>query len=249
MDIGVGRFLEKFEEYFGRKAMGVLLFLIFLAVTSVCLRLIYNFVDPIVSFARQNDWAGFGEYLRESLIPIVIGVLVLGLAVHILTLTASLIYKKFGRQREHKKIVAKITKEAKIEADRYIVEAENKLKSIERDVESVTDEHLKKLQDITSNHTKHLDEYEAIEGELRSIASATREICSSMIMALEQAESEVALGTLKQALRDNDLESFIKEHEDDDPGDLDKVEAVIKRSDQETGSSTRQTSSEASSDD
>lgn len=47
----------------------------------------------------------------------------------------------------------------------------------------------------------------------------------------------------------NDLESFIKEHEGDDPGDLDKVEAVIQRTIQESDSSAPQTSSKASSDD
>ena len=34
---------------------------------------------------------------------------------------------------------------------------------------------------------------------------------------------------LKKARKEDDLESFIKEHEDDDPGDLDKVEEVIRR--------------------
>lgn len=37
--------------------------------------------------------------------------------------------------------------------------------------------------------------------------------------------------TLKDAIKEDDLESFIKEHEDDDPGDLDKVEEVIRKSD------------------
>lgn len=40
--------------------------------------------------------------------------------------------------------------------------------------------------------------------------------------------------TLRDALKEDDLESFIKEHEDDNPGDLDKVEEVIRRSDQRT---------------
>ena len=55
--------------------------------------------------------------------------------------------------------------------------------------------------------------------------------------------------TLKQAIEDNDLESFISEHEDGPCGDLDKVEAVIRHADQETESSVPQTSSKASSDD
>ena len=37
--------------------------------------------------------------------------------------------------------------------------------------------------------------------------------------------------TLKKAIEENDLESFIKEHENDPEGDLDKVEEVIRRSD------------------
>lgn len=55
--------------------------------------------------------------------------------------------------------------------------------------------------------------------------------------------------TLREAIESKNLESFIKEHEDDPCGDLDKVEAVIRHSDQETESSTRQTSSKVSSDD
>lgn len=35
--------------------------------------------------------------------------------------------------------------------------------------------------------------------------------------------------TLRDALTEGDLESFIKEHEDDPEGDLDKVEEVIRR--------------------
>lgn len=55
--------------------------------------------------------------------------------------------------------------------------------------------------------------------------------------------------TLKDAIKEDDLESFITEHEDDPCGDLDKVEAVIRHADQETESSVPQTSSKASSDD
>mgnify|MGYP000170058600 CR=1 FL=1 len=55
--------------------------------------------------------------------------------------------------------------------------------------------------------------------------------------------------TLKAALDEGSLESFIKEHEADEPGDLDKVEAVIRRSDQETASEAHSASDEASSDD
>ena len=55
--------------------------------------------------------------------------------------------------------------------------------------------------------------------------------------------------SLKSAIRDNDLESFIKEHEKDDPGDLDKLDEVIRRSSQEKSSEARQSSREVSSDD
>jgi len=55
--------------------------------------------------------------------------------------------------------------------------------------------------------------------------------------------------TLSKALMSNDLESFIKEHETDASGDLDKVEAVIQRTIQESESSAPKTSSKASSDD
>lgn len=34
--------------------------------------------------------------------------------------------------------------------------------------------------------------------------------------------------TLREALEENDLESFIKEHEEDEPGDLDKVERALR---------------------
>ena len=54
---------------------------------------------------------------------------------------------------------------------------------------------------------------------------------------------------LKKAIEDNDLESFIKEHEKDEPGDLDKVDEVIRRTAQESGSEARPASRPASSDD
>ncbi len=49
--------------------------------------------------------------------------------------------------------------------------------------------------------------------------------------------------------RKNNLEDFIKEHESDPKGDLDKLDAVIKRPSQGTGKATRKASSEAASDD
>jgi hypothetical protein len=55
--------------------------------------------------------------------------------------------------------------------------------------------------------------------------------------------------TLKRAIEEGDLESFIKEHEADDHGDLDKVGEVIRRTIQESESEAPQSSSEASSDD
>lgn len=55
--------------------------------------------------------------------------------------------------------------------------------------------------------------------------------------------------TLKKAIEDDDLESFIEEHKDDPPGDEDKLEKVIRRSDRGTASSAPKTSSKASSDD
>ena len=54
---------------------------------------------------------------------------------------------------------------------------------------------------------------------------------------------------LRSAIQDNDLESFIKEHEADDHGDLDKVDEVIRRTIQESESEAPQSSSEASFDD
>ena len=55
--------------------------------------------------------------------------------------------------------------------------------------------------------------------------------------------------TLREARKQGKIESFIKDHENDDPGDLDKVEAIIQSATQESESSTPKTSSKASSDD
>lgn len=56
--------------------------------------------------------------------------------------------------------------------------------------------------------------------------------------------------TLRFAREKGDLKQFIAEHEQDAPGDLDKLDKAIReRSDQETASTTRGTSSPASSDD
>lgn len=54
--------------------------------------------------------------------------------------------------------------------------------------------------------------------------------------------------SLKQA-REGKIEDFIKEHETDPEGDLDKLDAVIKRSTQGSEKATRPASPQASSDD
>lgn len=54
--------------------------------------------------------------------------------------------------------------------------------------------------------------------------------------------------TLKDARKSN-LEYFIKEHEADPIGDLDKLDEAIKRADRGSGKATRPASSQASSDD
>lgn len=57
--------------------------------------------------------------------------------------------------------------------------------------------------------------------------------------------------TLAHARKSGDLESFIAEHEKDEPGDLDRLEQAIKRpaSSQESGSKAPKASRPASSDD
>ncbi len=54
---------------------------------------------------------------------------------------------------------------------------------------------------------------------------------------------------LKQTRENGDLEPFIKEHETDPEGDLDKLDAVIKRPTQGNGKATRPASSQDASDD
>ncbi len=56
------------------------------------------------------------------------------------------------------------------------------------------------------------------------------------------------MATLKDA-RKQGLEEFIKEHEADPEGDLDKLDALIKRPTQGSGKATRPASPQASSDD
>lgn len=53
---------------------------------------------------------------------------------------------------------------------------------------------------------------------------------------------------LRQA-REGKIEDFIKEHEDDPQGDLDKLDALIKRPTQGSEKATRPTSHQESSDD
>ena len=54
--------------------------------------------------------------------------------------------------------------------------------------------------------------------------------------------------TLKEA-RKKGLEKFIREHEKDAPGDLDKLDAAIKRPVRETGKEAPKASSQGASDD
>lgn len=54
---------------------------------------------------------------------------------------------------------------------------------------------------------------------------------------------------LKNARETGEIDDFIKEHEADPEGDLDKLDEVIKRPVQESGKATRPASSEASDDD
>ena len=56
------------------------------------------------------------------------------------------------------------------------------------------------------------------------------------------------MGTLKEA-RQGGIEDFIKEHEADPDGDLDKLDALIKRPTQGSGKATRLASPQESSDD
>ncbi len=55
--------------------------------------------------------------------------------------------------------------------------------------------------------------------------------------------------TLDHARKTGDLEKFIREHEDDPEGDLDKLDKAIARPAQESGSATRKSSAKASSGD
>lgn len=55
--------------------------------------------------------------------------------------------------------------------------------------------------------------------------------------------------SLKSARQKGKIEEFIKEHEADPDGDLDKLDAVIKRPVQGNGKATRPASSEDASDD
>ena len=55
--------------------------------------------------------------------------------------------------------------------------------------------------------------------------------------------------SLKDARENGTLSEFIKEHEQDEPGDLDKLDEVIKRSSQERSSEARKSFREGSSDD
>ena len=58
------------------------------------------------------------------------------------------------------------------------------------------------------------------------------------------------MGTsLKNARKKGKLEHFIKEHETDPDGDLDKLDEVIRRSASETAKATRKASSRDASDD
>ena len=52
-----------------------------------------------------------------------------------------------------------------------------------------------------------------------------------------------------RSAREGDLEGFVKQHEADPDGDLDKLDAVIKRPTQGSEKATRPTSPQASSDD
>jgi hypothetical protein len=54
---------------------------------------------------------------------------------------------------------------------------------------------------------------------------------------------------LKSAIKKGKIEDFIKEHEADPDGDLDKLDALIKRPSQGTAKAIRKASSEAASDD
>jgi hypothetical protein len=56
------------------------------------------------------------------------------------------------------------------------------------------------------------------------------------------------MATLREA-REGNIEYFIKEHEADPDGDLDKLDAVIRRPVQETGKANLRASSRASDDD
>lgn len=55
--------------------------------------------------------------------------------------------------------------------------------------------------------------------------------------------------TLREAREKGQLEKFIREHEKDTPGDLDKLDEALKRSTRESAKAARKASSRESSDD
>lgn len=57
------------------------------------------------------------------------------------------------------------------------------------------------------------------------------------------------MNDLKKARQKGKIDDFIKEHEADPEGDLDKLDAVIKRPVQESGKATRKASPQDASDD
>jgi len=55
--------------------------------------------------------------------------------------------------------------------------------------------------------------------------------------------------TLKSALKEGKLDQFIKEHENDAPGDLERFDKALKRPADQKKSAAREASSRAASDD
>jgi len=105
LDFGFARFLEIFEQRFGKAPTTALLVLIGLAVAAVCLQLIVdNVLKPVLGLFGGMSPTEINRYIRDTVLPLLLSLL----AVYFLSSFLVALVDKVVRRRTIDKEVARI---------------------------------------------------------------------------------------------------------------------------------------------
>lgn len=145
VDLGFGRFLEMFEERFGKRVTTVLLAIIGIGVLAGCVGLaVQNLILPAINLYNDLDWPASKLWLQNQLLPALISLALLYPLVGFLAFVSYEIYDRTiaARRREKKaralaeKLAAEVMERAKPELEEIQREAKDRLEAMSEDMQS-----------------------------------------------------------------------------------------------------------------